>query len=66
MMYLDEFVLPMREELTRVGFRELRTSGEVDAVLGNSKGTVLVVVGTVLGLGGAFALLRALLRSLPS
>ncbi len=49
MMYLDEFVLPMREELTRIGFRELRTSGEVDAVLGNSKGTVLVVVNSICG-----------------
>ncbi|MGO8733695.1 MAG: BrxA/BrxB family bacilliredoxin [Terriglobia bacterium] len=48
-MYLDEFVLPMREELTRIGFRELRTSGEVDAVLGNSKGTVLVVVNSICG-----------------
>jgi putative YphP/YqiW family bacilliredoxin len=48
-MYLEEFVQPMREELTRIGFRELRTPGEVDAVLGNSKGTVLVVVNSVCG-----------------
>ena len=37
MMYLEEFVQPMREELTRIGFRELRTSDEVDEVLGHSK-----------------------------
>jgi putative YphP/YqiW family bacilliredoxin len=48
-MNLEEFVQPMREELTRIGFRELRTPGEVDAVLGNSKGTVLVVVNSVCG-----------------
>jgi putative YphP/YqiW family bacilliredoxin len=49
MIYLEEFVQPMREELTRIGFRDLRTPGEVDAVLGNSKGTVLVVVNSVCG-----------------
>jgi putative YphP/YqiW family bacilliredoxin len=49
MMYLEEFVQPMREELTRIGFRELRTSGDVDAVLGHSKGTVLVVVNSICG-----------------
>jgi putative YphP/YqiW family bacilliredoxin len=49
MMYLEEFVQPMREELTRLGFRELRTPGEVDAVLGKSKGTVLVVVNSICG-----------------
>ena len=49
MIYLEEFVQPMREELTRIGFRELRTPGEVDAVLGNSKGTVLVVVNSICG-----------------
>jgi len=48
-MYLEEFVQPMREELTRIGFSELRTTGEVDAVLGHSKGTVLVVVNSVCG-----------------
>jgi putative YphP/YqiW family bacilliredoxin len=48
-MNLEEFVQPMREELTRLGFRELRTPGEVDAVLGDSKGTVLVVVNSVCG-----------------
>jgi putative YphP/YqiW family bacilliredoxin len=48
-MYLEEFVHPMREELTHIGFRELRTPGEVDAVLGKSQGTVLVVVNSVCG-----------------
>jgi putative YphP/YqiW family bacilliredoxin len=49
MMYVEEFVQPMREELTRIGFRELRTVQEVDAVLGKSAGTVLVVVNSVCG-----------------
>jgi putative YphP/YqiW family bacilliredoxin len=48
-MYPEEMVQPMREELTRVGFRELRTPAEVDAVLGGSKGTVLVVVNSICG-----------------
>jgi len=49
MMYLEEFVQPMREELTRIGFQELRSAAEVDALLGNSKGTVLVVVNSICG-----------------
>jgi len=48
-MYPEAMVQPMREELTRVGFRELRTPGEVDAVLGGSKGTVLMVVNSICG-----------------
>jgi putative YphP/YqiW family bacilliredoxin len=39
----------MREELTSIGFRELRTPAEVDALLAQSKGTVLVVVNSVCG-----------------
>jgi len=55
MMYLEEFVQPMREELTRIGFQDLRTPGEVDNVLGKSRGTVLVVVNSICGCaaGGA-------------
>ena len=32
-MYPEEFVQPMRHELTSIGFRELRTPAEVDALL---------------------------------
>jgi putative YphP/YqiW family bacilliredoxin len=39
----------MREELTSIGFRELRTPAEVDALLARTKGTVLVVVNSVCG-----------------
>jgi putative YphP/YqiW family bacilliredoxin len=49
MIYPEEMVQPMREELTRVGFKELRTPAEVDAALADSKGTVLVVVNSICG-----------------
>jgi bacilliredoxin len=48
-MYPEEFVQPMREELTRIGFREMRTSAEVDSVLGNGGGTALLVVNSICG-----------------
>ena len=48
-MYDEMIVAPMRAELTRLGIQEARTVGEVDAVLGARKGTVLVVVNSVCG-----------------
>jgi putative YphP/YqiW family bacilliredoxin len=48
-MYDPRMVQPMREELTRIGFEELRTPGEVDRVLGTEKATMLVVVNSVCG-----------------
>ncbi len=48
-MYPEEMVQPMREELTRIGFRELRTPDEVDAVLAKARGTALVVVNSICG-----------------
>lgn len=48
-MYPEEFVRPMREELTRIGFRELRTPEEVDDALKQEKRTVLVVVNSICG-----------------
>jgi len=48
-MYPDEIVQPMREELTRLGIQEARTAQEVDAVLGEKKGTALVIVNSVCG-----------------
>jgi putative YphP/YqiW family bacilliredoxin len=52
-MYDPELVRPMREELTRLGFQELRTPAEVDAVL-TTEGVppappTLVVVNSVCG-----------------
>jgi putative YphP/YqiW family bacilliredoxin len=48
-MYDPELVRPMREELTRLGFQELRTAAEVDAVLGQERATTLVVVNSICG-----------------
>jgi len=48
-MYDPEMVRPMREELTRLGFSELRTPDDVDGVLGQEKAPTLVVVNSVCG-----------------
>lgn len=48
-MYPEEFVAPMREELTNIGFRELRTPDDVDAALAQTPGTTLVVVNSICG-----------------
>jgi putative YphP/YqiW family bacilliredoxin len=48
-MYDPTLVQPMRDELTRIGFQELRTPEEVDSVLGTEKATMLVVVNSVCG-----------------
>ena len=48
-MYDPQIVKPMREELTNIGFQELKTADEVDSVLGAEQDTVLVVVNSVCG-----------------
>jgi putative YphP/YqiW family bacilliredoxin len=48
-MYPEAFVAPMREELTRIGFQELRTPEQVDSTLGTEKRTTLVVVNSICG-----------------
>ncbi|HYM62789.1 MAG TPA: BrxA/BrxB family bacilliredoxin [Thermoanaerobaculia bacterium] len=48
-MYDEMMVSPMRQELTRLGIQETKTAAEVDAVLGERKGTVLLVVNSVCG-----------------
>lgn len=48
-LYDPRLVQPMREELTRIGFQELRTPAEVDAALGTARDTTLVVVNSVCG-----------------
>jgi putative YphP/YqiW family bacilliredoxin len=48
-MYDERLVAPMRQELTRIGFRELRTADEVDSTLKAVKGTALVVVNSICG-----------------
>src|SRR6266576_3252340 len=48
-MYDPELVRPMREELTQLGFEELRTPAAVDAVLTTERAPTLVVVNSVCG-----------------
>jgi putative YphP/YqiW family bacilliredoxin len=47
-MYPEMMVIPMREELTRVGIKEARTAAEVDAALA-TPGTTLLVVNSICG-----------------
>jgi putative YphP/YqiW family bacilliredoxin len=49
MAYPESFIGPMREDLTRLGVRELRTPAEVDALVRRSKGTVMVIVNSMCG-----------------
>ncbi|MBX5436503.1 MAG: BrxA/BrxB family bacilliredoxin [Alicyclobacillaceae bacterium] len=46
---------PMRDELTQIGFIELRTPEEVDEVMAQKTGTTLVVVNSVCGCAGGIA-----------
>jgi putative YphP/YqiW family bacilliredoxin len=48
-------IRPMREELTQIGFQETRTPEDVDAVLSQKQGTVLVVVNSVCGCAAGMA-----------
>lgn len=47
-MYPEYLVAPMREELTQVGFEDLKTAEEVDAAI-KGEGTVFVVINSVCG-----------------
>ena len=49
MPYPELLVKPMREDLTRFGVQETRTPEEVDDVVRNTKGTLMVVVNSVCG-----------------
>ena len=49
MPYPEMMVAPMRDDLRRIGFKELRTPDEVDAVLGGEKRTTMVFVNSVCG-----------------
>ncbi|MCB9262806.1 MAG: BrxA/BrxB family bacilliredoxin [Flavobacteriales bacterium] len=48
-MYPEELVRPMRAELTKNGFIELKTADEVKDAMKAAKGTALVVVNSVCG-----------------
>ena len=49
MPYPEIMIRPMREELTRLGFEELKTSDQVDAMLQTTAGTLMVVVNSICG-----------------
>src|SRR5450432_4525062 len=48
-MYPEIMVMPMREELTRLGVQELRSAGEVDRAIPNQSGTAMVIVNSICG-----------------
>jgi len=64
--YMRQMVKPMREELTRAGFKELLTAEEVEQFVENADGTTLVVINSVCGCAAGLArpsATQALLRS---
>lgn len=69
MPYDERLVKPMREEMTAMGVKELRTVPEVDGALGDPRGTTLIFVNSVCGCaaGNARPALRVALkhRALP-
>src|ERR1700682_2132925 len=48
-MYPEIMVIPMREELTRLGIEELRSAADVDRFVQNESGTTMVVVNSICG-----------------
>ena len=48
-MYPEIMVIPMREELTRLGIEELRATEQVDQALKDRPGTTMVVVNSICG-----------------
>ena len=48
-MYPEIMVIPMREELTRLGIQELRSAAEVDRLIPNQSGMTMVVVNSICG-----------------
>src|SRR5258708_34107854 len=48
-MYPEIMVIPMREELTRLGVQELKTTADVDRELGVQQGTAMVIGNSICG-----------------
>src|SRR6476659_8746323 len=48
-MYPEIMVIPMREELTRLGVQELTTASDVDRELNVPQGTAMVIVNSICG-----------------
>jgi len=53
MPYPEMMVAPMRQDLVRIGFTEMKTAGDVEAVLGDEKRTTLVAVNSICGCAAA-------------
>ena len=49
MRYPEEFIAPMRAELTLIGVEELRTAQAVDEAVKNTPGTLMIVVNSICG-----------------
>ena len=49
MPYPEPFIAPMREELSRLGVKELRTAADVDAAVAHTPGTLMIVVNSICG-----------------
>ncbi|KLR73174.1 hypothetical protein ABH20_12790 [Geobacillus sp. T6] len=64
--YMRQLVQPMRDELARAGFRELRTSEEVEQFMEQVEGTTFVFINSVCGCAAGLArpaATQAVLRS---
>ena len=48
-MYPEIMVIPMREELTRLGIEELRSAADVDRAVLGYPGTTMVIVNSICG-----------------
>src|SRR3989475_12025244 len=55
MPYPEILIKPMREDLTRFGVEETRTPEDLDEVIRNTNGTVMVVVNSVCGCAAGLA-----------
>jgi putative YphP/YqiW family bacilliredoxin len=53
-MYPEELVIPMKQDLTQEGFKQLVTAEEVDAAI-NTQGTTFLVINSVCGCAAANA-----------
>jgi putative YphP/YqiW family bacilliredoxin len=53
--YMRQMVVPMRQELTQAGFKELLTAEEVEQFMESVEGTTLVVVNSVCGCAAGLA-----------
>ena len=48
-MYPEIMVIPMREELTRLGIEELRSAADVDRFVQHEPGTTMLIVNSICG-----------------